>query len=146
MKTKLLFIAIVLFSALGTAQKYEGKREKIKALKIAYITDKLELTSSEAQKFWPVYNAFDEKKFTLHHKTKRNFKKPEGDSHFNLSEKEASQLLVEIEKNEEILYQARKKFMTDVKKILPAKKILLLKKVEDDFNRKLLHEFKGRKR
>jgi len=37
----------------------EDRGEKIQALKIAFITQKLELTSDEAQKFWPVYNRYE---------------------------------------------------------------------------------------
>lgn len=34
----------------------EEKREKIELYKIQYITEKLNLTSNEAQVFWPIYN------------------------------------------------------------------------------------------
>lgn len=33
-------------------------KERIKALKVAYITKELNLTSAEAEKFWPVYNDY----------------------------------------------------------------------------------------
>ena len=33
-------------------------KEKIKALKVAHITNELDLTSKEAQQFWPIYNEF----------------------------------------------------------------------------------------
>lgn len=35
-------------------------QERMQALKIAFITKALNLTSDEAQKFWPIYNAYDE--------------------------------------------------------------------------------------
>ena len=37
------------------------KKEQIKAQKVAFITDKLQLTVEEAQQFWPVYNELDKK-------------------------------------------------------------------------------------
>ena len=37
----------------------EQRTEKVQALKIAFITQKLELTSDEAQRFWPVYNRYE---------------------------------------------------------------------------------------
>ena len=67
--------------------------QTIDALKIAYITKELNLTSDEAQKFWPVYNgftteikkaklefkqddiAFEEKKVGLMKKYRDDFKK-----------------------------------------------------------------------
>jgi len=58
------FILILLFftgTFLGAkAQEDEARKaEKIQALKIAFITQKLELTSDEAQKFWPVYSQYE---------------------------------------------------------------------------------------
>ncbi len=34
--------------------------DKIKALKIAFITEKLNLSEKEAQQFWPIYNSYHE--------------------------------------------------------------------------------------
>ena len=39
--------------------------EKIKAEKISFFTEKLSLTPSEAQAFWPVYNEFERKDSTF---------------------------------------------------------------------------------
>ncbi len=48
------------FSFVSAQNESKEKRsEKIQALKIALITQKLELTSGEAQKFWPVYNRYE---------------------------------------------------------------------------------------
>lgn len=62
MKQFLLIIALLLgsFSFARAQNDSLGKRaEKIQALKIAFITQKLQLTSEEAQKFWPVYNRYE---------------------------------------------------------------------------------------
>src|SRR6187455_2970115 len=37
----------------------EGRLEEIKAQKVAYLTQKMSLTTEEAQKFWPIYNEYD---------------------------------------------------------------------------------------
>lgn len=37
-----------------------NRAEKIEALKIAFITQQLNLTPEEAQKFWPIYNTYKE--------------------------------------------------------------------------------------
>ena len=39
-----------------TIQAQNGNR--LEALKIAYITNKLNLSPEEAQKFWPIYNQY----------------------------------------------------------------------------------------
>ena len=36
--------------------KGEGMKEKMRAERVAFITHKVDLTSAEAEKFWPVYN------------------------------------------------------------------------------------------
>lgn len=58
---KSLLIILAFFGSFSFiyAQYGNGQRaEKIQALKIAFITQKLHLTSAEAEKFWPVYNEY----------------------------------------------------------------------------------------
>ena len=54
MKRFLLFA--FLFFAGFTVRAQNGNR--LEALKIAYITNKLNLSPEEAQKFWPIYNQY----------------------------------------------------------------------------------------
>ncbi len=139
---KIFTILLVLSLAnISFSQGFKEKKEKIKALKVAYITEKLDLTTNEAQKFWPIYNAFDEKQFQIRH-----FKRRKSKEEMNtISEKEAQNLIAEMQQNEEKMFQLKKQYIIDLQKVLPAKKILLLKKTEDEFNRKLLREFRERK-
>lgn len=146
MKTTIKIVLFLFVTTFTFGQTPQEKKDKIKALKVAYITEKLDLTTEEAQKFWPVYNAFDEKEFELRHSMKKEkFKKLNDEGFEKLSEKEAESLLNQFEINNDELYTLRKKYMTDLRKILSAKKIILLKKTEDEFNRKLLREFRDRK-
>lgn len=145
MKTK-IFILLFLSSILSFGQNFKDKKEKIKALKVAYLTEKLELTKDEAEKFWPIYNAFDEKQFEIRHgKMKKIINAIENGGIENISEKEAKSLISQMESSEDELHNLKKKFMEDLQKVLSAKKIILLKKSEEEFNRKLLREFKQRK-
>lgn len=140
-----LLLFLISFSALAQDGKIDEKREKIKAFKVSFLTTELELTSTEAEKFWPIYNAYDDKQFELKFlKMKTYLKKLKDDNLKNLSDKEASTLLSQIESTDKELYQLREKFMNNVKKVLSPKKILLLKKSEDDFNRKLLQQYRDK--
>ena len=40
-------------------------RERIQAARVAYITDQLALTPTEAEKFWPIYREFTDKRKAL---------------------------------------------------------------------------------
>jgi hypothetical protein len=48
------------------------QREKIESLRRAYYTKELNLSVSEAEKFWPIYNTFENSKRQLH-KEMKNF-------------------------------------------------------------------------
>ena len=148
MKTKILFpIIFLLVTSLSFSQGFKEKREKVKALKVAYITEQLELTTDEAQKFWPIYNAFDEKQSELRHEKMRaildRFKPGNVEK---LSEKDASNSLIQMEKIEEDLFNLKKKFIKDLQGVISAKKIIKLKKAEEDFNRELLKQMREKRR
>ncbi|MEO6820774.1 MAG: hypothetical protein ABI266_04965 [Ginsengibacter sp.] len=55
----LLFMFSGTFSIANAQGNGEGRSEKVQALKIAFLTQKLQLTSAEAEKFWPVYNQYE---------------------------------------------------------------------------------------
>ena len=148
MKTKFILPIILLFiSSVSFSQDFKEKREKVKALKVAYITEQLELTTEEAQKFWPIYNAYDESQAELRYEKMRailNRFKPGNVE--NLSEKEASTLLIQMEKIEEDLFNLRRKFIKDLQGVVSAKKIIKLKKAEEDFNRELLKQMREKRK
>ena len=54
---------VCLLAVTAFAQDNENEQkptgERLQALKIAYITKKLNLTPEEAQRFWPVYNQYE---------------------------------------------------------------------------------------
>lgn len=62
----------------------------------------------------------------------------------SISEKEAAILLSQIESTNRELYLLKKNYISSLQKILPAKKILKLKKSENDFNRKLLKQYRDK--
>ncbi|WP_433764295.1 sensor of ECF-type sigma factor [Flavobacterium ginsenosidimutans] len=140
-----LLLFLTSFSFFAQNGKIDEKREKIKAFKVSFLTTELELTSTEAEKFWPIYNAYDDKQYELKYlKMKTYLRQLKDDSLKNLSDKEAATLLSQIESTDKEIYQLREKYMNSLKKVLPAKKILLLKKSEDDFNRKLLQQYRDK--
>lgn len=145
MKTKILIPILFLVSFISFSQDFKEKREKIKALKVAYITEELNLTTDEAQKFWPIYNMYDDKQFNLRHQKMRSIvNKFEDGGIDKLTDKEATSLVNQMEAIDEELYLLKKKFVNDLQTVISAKKIIKLKRTEDGFNRKLLKQFKGK--
>jgi Spy/CpxP family protein refolding chaperone len=146
MKNSRLFtVFLILISVTTFAQnsRFRQKIEQVKSLKVAFITNELSLTPDESAKFWPIYNAFDEKQRELKkQKIGSFFDRRDDETLDKMSDKEATALLAQMENNDEELYQLRKKFTTSLKGVLPAIKIIKLKKAEEDFNRKLLQQYR----
>jgi hypothetical protein len=147
--SKILSLLIAFISLNVIAQDgpiIRKKKEQIKALKVAFITNELALTSEEATKFWPLFNAFEEKQQEIKkQKLKGYLNRVDNDSFDNLSEKDASTMLAQMESTEDELYQLKKKFLASLKGVVSPIKILKLKKAEENFNRKLLQQYRDRK-
>ena len=145
-KIRQITAIMLLLSGFSFAQGggiFNEKKEQIKTLKIGYITDALSLTSDEATKFWPLFNAFEDKQKEIRlQKVKNYLFKLDDLSLESLSEKEALYLLSQMENSEEEQFQLRKKFMNSLKSVLPAVKILKLKKAEEQFSKKLLQHYR----
>lgn len=150
MKIKnILPLLIVFISINAIAQDgsfIRKKKEQIKTLKVAFITNELALTSEESAKFWPLYNAFEEKQQEIRKQRLKGYAdRMDNESFDKLSEKEAATLLSQMETSEDELHQAKKKFVTSLKGVISPLKILKLKKAEENFNRKLLKQYRDRK-
>ncbi len=146
-KTLPLLIALISLNVIAQdGPIIRKKKEQIKALKVAFITNELALTSDEATKFWPLFNAFEEKQQEIKKQKLKGYLKRVDDGSFdNLSEKEATTMLAQMESTEDELYQLKKKFISNLKGIISPIKILKLKKAEENFNRKLLQQYRNRK-
>ncbi len=143
---RLLPILIFLISISIFAQQKRGDRHsKIKALKVAFITDKLNLSEQEAQKFWPIYNTFDDNTSKIRHVDMRKMRYELRQKAETLTDKEANNLLDRFIEAENKLYTERVKLVGKLRKVISAKKIILLKSAEDGFNKKMLEQYKKRR-
>lgn len=139
---KIALILILMFTGWSSFSQSSEKRDKIRALKVAFITEKLALTEPEAQKFWPIYNTYETEKDK---QRKLGYEKRTQVSD-DLTEAQAKTILNDLIKFERDRENLRIDFIESLVKahVLPAKKILQLKNAEDEFNRKMLHEYKKR--
>lgn len=146
MKIKIILPLLLLFSLHVFSQGHEEKNEQIKALKISYLTTELNLTTQESEKFWPIYNAFEDKQYQIRHDKMRPIIKSLGNGALDkMTDKEAQPYLDKLEAADKELFALHEKLIADLKPVLGAVKILKLKKAEEDFKRKLLDKFKDKK-
>ena len=124
MKKYLLIILAILGSYSFTMAQNGNGRERIQALKVAFITQKLHLTSSEAEKFWPVYNQYDNEIMQLRANNKNG----------------------DILDNEQKLLDTRKKYKASFEKILGPERLNDLYKAERDYRNVLIQRLKERRK
>ena len=129
-----LFVLCISFS---TRAQQNDRREKIKALKVSFITEKLALTENEAQKFWPIYNTYEENTSEIRHKELRSIGKEIKEKSNTLTDAESEVLLDKLIAAEKKLHTENTQLIIKLKKIISPKKIILLKAAEEGFKRKL---------
>jgi hypothetical protein len=149
---KFIFLLSIVFAFLATglsaqtgsmpkekndsAQTASGS-ERVQALKVAYITKALDLTSAEAEKFWPIYNEYQDKREVVRKQLQADYKiiREQADK---LSTEELTRLANEEValkvKDAELLAEMHEK----LKKVLPPKKLAQLYVAEDDFKKVLI--------
>jgi hypothetical protein len=137
----LLFHILIVFTTLvvapGAMAQDGDKKEKLEALKVGFITNRLNLSSEESKTFWPVYNLYQQELEALQ-KNKRAEKRLLNRTIETLNDKEAEELIDEQLDFEQRRVDLRKKYHAKFKSILPVKKVALLYKSEEDFKRELL--------
>lgn len=137
------YISTVVFSQVGNRRK--EVREKIESQKIAFITKELNLTTVEAQQFWPIYNEYSDKnEELLKSMGKKNIENRAVDID-EITDKEALDIADEQIVLAQKLLDLRKKYHLEFKKVLPPKKLLKLYMAEKEFKKVLLKEIKDRR-
>ena len=140
MKTIVLYITVFLVSASSFSQP---NNSKIKVLKIAFITEKLNLTEDEAQKFWPIYNAFDKNTSKIKHQDIRKLREEVKQNMGTLTDAKANELLDRLLDAETKLYNEKTQLVTKLRGVISPQKIILLKIAEEEFNRRILERMKN---
>lgn len=130
----LIFSLSVLFAQVPAAGQ---RKDKIEAMRNAYITSQMNLTADEAQKFWPIYNEYHAEIVNLDNPVK-NMGKPID----QLTEAEAKQLIykeldLEAQKN-----TITKKYVERFLQVISAKKLILLRRAEREFKKIMIEQLK----
>lgn len=136
-------IVLVLFLVSTGLYAQRPNQDRMKAFKTAYLTDQLDLTSSEAEKFWPIYNYFDNKLKSLRKKERSEvFSKVRNGGIEALTDSEAIALIDKMLEMKTTELQYRKELVKDLLKVLSPKKIIKLNRAEEEFKKMLLERLK----
>jgi len=121
-------MAIFGASFTASAQPPSAQQDaKIKSMKVAFLTEQLNLTPAEAEKFWPLYNAYSDEKRALR-KSAGNDKS--SDAYIKMKEKELA---------------LEKKYISQFKAVLPQAKVDKLHAAEKKFKQQLIDHARARR-
>ncbi len=141
---KILIVWALLLTSLQFNAQHKPDKDKIKSLKVAFITERLALSSKEAQTFWPVYNEYEEKREAMREREHTQIREKIQNSE-NLSENEAAELIKHYLRFEEEEEELDKNFIESISKVISAKKTLLLLRSEYEFKKQLLKQYRHNK-
>ena len=115
----------------------QQNRERIEAQRVAFITDRLDLSSAEAEKFWPVYNEFKDKlKDKQQSWRKQHDFKPENIA--EMTDLEAQEFAKAQLNHEQEMLNLRKELLANLNGVISPQKILMLFEAEKDFRVELM--------
>ena len=140
---QLITISVIMISCYTHTQSQNREaREKIQAARIALITERLELTPDQAEKFWPIYNEYNDKRKDL----ARQYKAEKDNLDMNTaSEQEKKELLdlgLEIKEKSIAL---EKEYSDLLLEVISADQIIALRKAESDFRKMVLEQLQKRR-
>lgn len=132
---KSYLIALIMFLSLGSAalaQRPAIDQEKLQAARIAFITTRIDLKPEQAEKFWPIFNEYNEARETTMRQISQLGKDIE-----SISEEEAKSRIQKRLQLQSELLKEEQAFVNDAAKVLSSKQILMLNNIARDFNRHL---------
>jgi Spy/CpxP family protein refolding chaperone len=139
-----VFIALLLsFSTM--AQRSDGSRpnmEKLKAMKVGVITEKLGLTENQAKGFWPIYNQFDDERQDLNRAMRSKMRASRDEESTEESEIARQDEVFELREKELAL---SKRYRPEFLRVISAKQYSDLVLAEREFNQMLLRELRERR-
>ena len=113
-------------------------REKIEAARIAFITEELQLTPAESEKFWPVYREFVQKRRAIRWELRRLSRNDDGQK----DDQEVIDRQLRIRQQEVDL---EKDYSGRLLKVISAQKVRSLPQAERKFRQMILEQIQRRR-
>jgi len=138
----IIFLATISVNIFSQNYTKQEKIEHLKAQKMAFITEKLNLTSEEAQKFWPLYNDFfkQKEKISLDKKQIAIDLRQNWESYSNDKKTELADKLIQFRVTEAEL---EKEYHEKFKSVLSIDKVIKLYNAETQYKNYLLKQIRS---
>jgi len=139
---------IVVVGSITVASAQDNRMDKkamqqINAARIGMITERLGLSPDQAQKFWPMYNEFSQKRQQVRARLNEARK---GIDPKNMTDEQSQRLMelsLDIRQSEVNL---EKEYTGKLRDVISAQQVLALRKAEEDFRKLILQRIEERQR
>lgn len=122
--------------------KNKDAQQKLEALKMAYLTQQLDLSPKEAEKFWPLYNQYQK---DMHNIIEKRKQVEMNKNQLNQADnKQIEQSMNQDFQLQQQALQVRQKYQKAFQNVLPPRKVMKVYRSEKDFNMKLIEELHRR--
>lgn len=118
----------------------EEKRKEFEAQKVAFFTQQLELTPTEAAVFWPLYNEMQKSIRSLEWEMRKDYHEIRDAK--NLKEENYKQAVTKMLVNEQKMVDLKKNYYAKIMQVIPASKVWKLDEAERKFHRQLFDRLK----
>jgi len=124
------------------AQDNGGRNQEIESYRVAFLTQKMDLSPAEAKVFWPIYTQFQKEQQALRKQRMQNFiSMRKIDEIENLSDAQVQTLI-----NNELNFKQQnlnveKKYYTKLKTSLPIKVVGKYYRAQEAFKKELLNRY-----
>ena len=117
-------------------------REKVEAARIALITNRLGLTPEQAEKFWPIYREFAQKRQEIRKEFRQVQQGVEQNKPDRQKQEELVKLGFQLKQNE---LNLEKDYSGRIMNIISAQQMLNLRKAEQDFRLLIINQLQQRR-
>jgi hypothetical protein len=139
-----ILMCLLLFPPYAAKGQEQSDNEKLTAYKIAFFTQRLDLTPAEAEKFWPVYNDYSARKSKLQI-DRISMLRYATQNEANMSEAELSSTADKLARTFIDEANLIATFSNELKKALPPAKVIRLYHIENQYKQQLLRELNQRR-
>ena len=140
-KTIILNVVILFFGMAAYAQKptTEYDKEKLEAARVAFITNRLDLKPEQAEKFWPLFNQYNEERRKMMVKVSTLNR----ESMQELTETRAKEIIQKRFSIQQQLLDMEKLFMDEITKVISPQQAIKLGGVNREFTRQVYQRHRG---
>ena len=135
----LLFLLTIGFHTYAQDSQQSGR---IRALRVSYLTNKLNLNANQSAQFWPIYNRYSDERRELRAAYKKNYKGTQGR---NMDKVEAYQYVENNIEYQEKELALKKKYKDELLRVISPQQLATLYQAERDFKAILIKRLQEHK-